>query len=1001
MKIRFTLAFLAICIFALVVSCNTSDSSDSTKLSSALTSSRPYNPWVFRSVLDARPRMITFALDDNLYAAYSTQTGALYKTWKGNVQFEGAVYNSAHGPQPVTLGDAYFINTHEKPWIVTSNGEATDYSLKYKGHTYTDADHAFMSYEFNVAGQKFTVTETPDVKNNNGKIVFTRSFATSGVPKGMEIALKTNLSSVILEDMITTNGKWTLENKSERGASVKVLDLDGILTLNSNAETTFDLQLSDKVLITNPNNSLFSAADLAGNEGKELIGKNDCKSCHNTHVKTIGPAYSSIAKKYANTADNVNYLVGKVINGGSGVWGNVLMTAHPELPREDAESMVQYIMDLDKDTEVAGEEKTDVAIPMADYFEPETTEEKGLSPGTIVKIYNYKGNVKSMPDFSKLSPIEGGIMPNLGNIEGGDFTGHEFNFGLTAEGYLHIENDNEVSFRTWSDDGSILYIDDKKVVDNDGNHGTEYKENTIGMKAGYHKFRIEFYQGGGGSYLSFNWKPEANGSWEVVPIGVLSHKIDARSAIDGLTLPMSSKSKIPGMGVALESMHPSFDLTQARPEGFLPKVGGLDVLKDGRIILSTWDPDGAVFIVDYKGKAQKDITYKKIAHGLAEPLGVKVVGDDIFVMQKQEITQLIDNNNDEIIDEYKVLTNDWDVSANFHEFGFGLEEKEGHLYATLAIGIMPGGASAKNQPKDRGKVMKVNIESGEIEFLATGLRTPNGIGQGYNGEIFVADNQGDWLPASKILHITKGAFFNSRAVDFEGTKNTPVKAPVVWLPQNDVGNSPSTPTYLNIGPFKNQMIHGEVTHGGLKRVFLEEVNGELQGSLFRFAQGFEAGVNRVSWADEGTLIVGGIGNPGNWQHSGKKWYGLQELKYNGKKTFEILAVRAKTNGMELEFTEPLKTGDGWDPSSYLVEQWYYKPTPEYGGPKLDQRELRVKSATVNEDRTRVFLEIVGMKKEHVVHILMKEHFASVNDNDLWNAEAWYTLNNIPQNTLGI
>ena len=999
MKIRYTLTFLALSFFALVLSCDSGDSSTSDSHSTTMQSSRPYSPWVFRSVLDARPRMITFALADGLYASYSTQTGALYKAWDGNVQFEGAVYNSAHGPQPISLGDAYFINTHQNPWVVMQNGESKDVAFQYRGHKFSDNDHAHMNYELTVDGQTFTITETPDVIDNDGKITFTRKFTTAGIPEGIEVGLKTNLSSVVLEDMITTNGQWSVNTKQERGTSVKVLDLDGVLMLNSNAETTFDLQLTDKVLITNPNNALFSEEDLAGNEGKELIGKNDCKSCHNTHVKTIGPAYMSVAKKYENTADNVQYLVGKVLNGGSGVWGNVLMTAHPELPKEDAETMVKYIMSLDKDTEVAGEVKSTDAIPMADYYEPEFTEGKDLTPGTVVNVYSFNGNVESMPDFSKIKRIQAGILPNLGNIEGADFIDLESNFALTAEGYLQVEADSEVSFRMWSDDGSILYIDDKKVVDNDGNHGTEYKEGRIGMKAGFHKYRIEYYQGQGGSFLSFNWR--TNGEWEVVPVGALSHETSARASLAGYSLPMSDKSQIPGMGVALSGVHPSFDLTQARPEGFLPKVGGLDVLKDGRIILSTWDPDGAVYIVDYKGKDTESITYKKIASGLAEPLGVKVVGDDIYLMQKQEITQLIDHNNDEIIDEYRVVTNNWDVSANFHEFGFGLEEKDGHLYAALAIGIMPGGASAKNQPKDRGKVLKVNIETGDVEYVATGLRTPNGIGQGYRGEIFVADNQGDWLPASKILHITKGAFFNSRAVDFDGTKNTPVKAPVVWLPQNDVGNSPSTPTYLNVGPYKDQMIHGEVTHGGLKRVFLEEVNGELQGALFRFSQGFEAGVNRISWADDETLIVGGIGNPGNWQHNGRKWYGLQEFKYNGEKTFEILAVRAKTNGMELEFTEALRAGDGWNPETYKVEQWYYKPTAEYGGPKLDLKELRVKSATVNEDRTRVFLEIEGMKKGHVVHILMKEYFPSVNNNDLWNAEAWYTLNNIPQNSLGL
>ena len=67
------------------------------------------------------------------------------------------------------------------------------------------------------------------------------------------------------------------------------------------------------------------------------------------------------------------------------------------------------------------------------------------------------------------------------------------------------------------------------------------------------------------------------------------------------------------------------------------------------------------------------------------------------------------------------------------------------------------------------------------------------------------------------------------------------------------------------------MIHGEVTHGGIKRVYAERVNGRLQGAVFRFIQGLEAGVNRLDWAPDGSLIAGGAGNPGNWGDPAGEW----------------------------------------------------------------------------------------------------------------------------------
>jgi len=89
---------------------------------SAPTIERPHSPWVFRSVLDEQPRMITLALHDKVWAAYSTQDAALYKVWSGNVNFDGAVYTTAHGPQPMSIGDAWLVNEHKNPWKISKNG---------------------------------------------------------------------------------------------------------------------------------------------------------------------------------------------------------------------------------------------------------------------------------------------------------------------------------------------------------------------------------------------------------------------------------------------------------------------------------------------------------------------------------------------------------------------------------------------------------------------------------------------------------------------------------------------------------------------------------------------------------------------------------------------------------------------------------------------------------------------------------------------------------------
>lgn len=79
-------------------------------------------------------------------------------------------------------------------------------------------------------------------------------------------------------------------------------------------------------------------------KGKVLISQSDCLSCHNEKNKIVGPSYKEVAAKYENTPENITMLAGKIIKGGQGNWGEVPMTAHPQLSQEDAEEMARYIL---------------------------------------------------------------------------------------------------------------------------------------------------------------------------------------------------------------------------------------------------------------------------------------------------------------------------------------------------------------------------------------------------------------------------------------------------------------------------------------------------------------------------------------------------------------------------------------------------------------------------------------------------------------------------------
>ena len=80
-------------------------------------------------------------------------------------------------------------------------------------------------------------------------------------------------------------------------------------------------------------------------KGLEIEAKNDCATCHKLNEKLVGPSFKEIANKYAGAdATKIDSLAGKVISGGSGVWGQIPMTPHPALSKEDAVTVVKYVL---------------------------------------------------------------------------------------------------------------------------------------------------------------------------------------------------------------------------------------------------------------------------------------------------------------------------------------------------------------------------------------------------------------------------------------------------------------------------------------------------------------------------------------------------------------------------------------------------------------------------------------------------------------------------------
>jgi hypothetical protein len=269
--------------------------------------------------------------------------------------------------------------------------------------------------------------------------------------------------------------------------------------------------------------------------------------------------------------------------------------------------------------------------------------------------------------------------------------------------------------------------------------------------------------------------------------------------------------------------------------------------------------------------------------------------------------------------------------------------------------------------------------------------------------MFVTDNQGAWMPASKLNAVKPGRFYGhyngrqkSRVYPEGGHASlyseNPPSPPAVWLPQNEIANSPTTPLAIRSGPFAGQMWLAELTLGGINRVSLEEVSGELQGCAYRAGNGLEGGVQRLIDGPDGCLYACSIGSGGNWNWRDTR-FGLERLVPTDTEVFEIAEVTAQPDGLFVRFTDSI--AEDWlrDAKNFELRQWRYEATPHYGGPKIDEEAVEVVDATPGKLGNTVFLRAPGIKAGRVVYLRTRP--TSVRGEPIWSTEAWYTMNAKP------
>ncbi|MDP6954908.1 MAG: hypothetical protein QF599_02950 [Planctomycetota bacterium] len=544
-----------------------------------------------------------------------------------------------------------------------------------------------------------------------------------------------------------------------------------------------------------------------------------------------------------------------------------------------------------------------------------------------------------------------------------------------------VDEDQVLPITTGSDDGMRFWLNGELLVDIDVGRGLDSAAHSLqlDLKAGVNHIFVKVSEGQGGWDFQINCR---------VP---LPPRIDAE-------LTYRLDRDFPSSPVARYWQ----TLTYPIPDDELIEVGGLAFLADGRPLVAT--RRGDVFLIEGAyGEPPLDARFMRFAEGLHEPLGLAARqdadGEAVYTVQRGELTRLMDRDGDDRADLYQTFCDDWGVSGNYHEFAFGPKfDGDGNAWVTLNVGFC--GALGKAVVPWRGWAVKIS-PAGVLTPVCDGLRSPNGIGQWTDGEMFYLDNQGDFIATNRLSHLKSGAWHGHPASlrwreGLEGFAEQPERQPAsVWFPYRVMGQSTADlcldDTGGAFGPFSDQFLVGDQMNATVMRAWLEEVEGHYQGGCAPFLAGFQSGVNRMAFAPDGSLLVGMTDR--GWGSVGSKTHGVQRVVFTGGEPFDLARVSALATGFVLEFSAALDEGTATNPESYVVRSHTYEYHADYGAPEEDHQDHPVLAARMLDEH-RVELTVAELRAGFVHRVDAGGVVSATGAPPLFG-QAWYTLINIP------
>lgn len=435
---------------------------------------------------------------------------------------------------------------------------------------------------------------------------------------------------------------------------------------------------------------------------------------------------------------------------------------------------------------------------------------------------------------------------------------------------------------------------------------------------------------------------------------------------------------------------------EANPWKSWMRISAFDFFADGRAAVATLNGD--VWIVSGLNAGLEKVVWKRFAVGLYEPLGLKIVHDVIYVHGRNQITRLHDLNGDGEADFYECFNSDRTLYPSYHAFAFDLQtDSHGNFYYVV------GGNQLGSKRDWHAALFRVAPDGSKTETVATGFRAPNGMAIGPHDEIVVGDNQGHWIPSSKISLVKPGGFYGHVAdprIDPKAPAPPSYDQPLCWIPMT-LDNSSGGEVWVTSGkwgPYEGHLLHTSYGKSSLMAVLEEKVDGVTQGGVVTFPVKFASGIMRARFdPQDGQLYVAGLRG---WQSNASKDGCFQRVRYTGQALHLPTGLHVQKEALAISFDTPLDTAAANDEGNFSIEQYEYKWWSTYGSPDLSiahpgqkgRDRVEVTGAKLSPDGKTVTLSVPGLRP--VMQMEIKLHLRAGDGSEI-NTVIGNTIHRVP------